>query len=138
MRKTIAAVESSEGASGAGIGGAGITETMGGIRGYYEEGCGVGGVVTGDAALHDARIIIDMDRVRTCNVSWLARVNRTVSADTCRLVSSFLLRCSRWGVSGEDGCYCFEMDQERIALYTSCHKGMGEDEVFEKRPTHIA
>ncbi|CAM9138305.1 unnamed protein product [Ectocarpus fasciculatus] len=63
MRKTIAAVESSESASGAGIGGAGITETMGGIRGHYEEGCGVGGVVTGDAALHDARIIIDMDRV---------------------------------------------------------------------------
>lgn len=66
MRKTIAAVESSESASGAGIGGTGITETMGGIRGYYEEGCGVGGVVTGDAALHDARIIIDMERVRAC------------------------------------------------------------------------
>lgn len=51
MRKTIAAVE-----AGVGVGG--------GITGTYEDGCGVGGVVSGDAALHDARIIVDMDRVR--------------------------------------------------------------------------
>lgn len=62
MRKTIAAVEAGDGVGG-GSGG-GITETMGGIIGTYEDGCGVGGVVTGDAALHDARIIVDMDRVR--------------------------------------------------------------------------
>lgn len=62
MRKTIAAVEASVGA-GEGRGG-GITETMGSIIGTYEDGCGVGGVVSGDAALHDARIVVDMDRVR--------------------------------------------------------------------------
>lgn len=69
MRKTITAVE----ASGAGNGNAygddgsianGITETLGGFIGTFEEGCGVGGVVSGDAALHDARVIIDMERVR--------------------------------------------------------------------------
>lgn len=59
MRKTIAVVEAGDGG-----GVAGITETMGGISGAFEEGCGVGGVVSGDAALHDARIIIDMARVR--------------------------------------------------------------------------
>lgn len=65
MRKTIAVVEA--GNDGKGEGSAGvtaITERMGGISGTFEEGCGVGGVVSGDAALHDARIIIDMDRVR--------------------------------------------------------------------------
>lgn len=69
MRKTIAIVEAGEGADTKGDGSAGvtgITETMGGISGTFEEGCGVGGVVSGDAALHEARIIIDMDRVRKC------------------------------------------------------------------------
>lgn len=69
MRKTIAVVETSGGGADRKISGntgvTGITETMGGIRGTFEEGCGVGGVVSGDAALHDARIIIDMDRVRS-------------------------------------------------------------------------
>ena len=72
MRKTIAIVEAGGGAGGGatrdGRGVAGITETMGGISGTFEEGCGVGGVVTGDAALHDARIIIDMDRVKISKV----------------------------------------------------------------------
>lgn len=80
MRKTIAVVEAGDSASGAdgkaggngnaGVGVAGITETMGGIIGAFEEGCGVGGVVSGDAALHDARIIIDMDRVRNADIHW--------------------------------------------------------------------
>lgn len=63
MRKTIAAVESQRDGGSAGIGAVGVTEMLGGIRGVFEEGCGVGGVVSGEAALHDARIIIDMDRV---------------------------------------------------------------------------
>lgn len=66
MRKTIAAVEASGGGNGndGGTIAGGITETLGGFIGSFEDGCGVGGVVTGDAAQHDARVIIDMDRVR--------------------------------------------------------------------------
>ncbi|CAM9202957.1 unnamed protein product [Scytosiphon promiscuus] len=63
MRKTIAAVESEIHGSPDGVSSVGVTETLGGIRGAFEEGCGVGGVVSGDAALHDARIVIDMDKV---------------------------------------------------------------------------
>ncbi|CAM9105500.1 unnamed protein product, partial [Hapterophycus canaliculatus] len=63
MRKTIAAVESERDGSSPSVGSVGVTETLGGILGAFEEGCGVGGVVSGDAALHEARIIIDMDRV---------------------------------------------------------------------------
>lgn len=70
MRKTIAAVEASGAGSsnGEGDGGSatdGITETLGGFLGTFEEGCGVGGVVSSDAAQHDPRVIIEMDRVRS-------------------------------------------------------------------------
>lgn len=72
MRKTIAAVESEIHGSSDGIGSVGLTETLGGVLGVFEEGCGVGGVVSGDAALHDARIIIDMDRVSWAEVDVLS------------------------------------------------------------------
>lgn len=74
MRKTIVVVEA--GGDGGGGGAAGMTETVGGIKGTFEEGCGVGGVVSGDAALHDARIIIDMDRVRSAERNGRLRTGR--------------------------------------------------------------
>ena len=68
--ETIAAIESERDAGSAGVGFVSITETMGGIRGAFEEGCGVGGVVSGDAALHAARIIID----RAAPSPWRSKI----------------------------------------------------------------